>query len=660
MELKDIKGLGPSRIKTLNEKGIFTPLDLLNAFPNKYLDFTSIDEFSKIIGAEYTLKASLIEPAKAVYFKGLNYTIGTFKCAISGKKFKAVWYGQPYMKNNLVEGFTYFLVGKINKKGQLVVTNQYASSRITDTLVPVYGAGVGLSSNLFSSVVKSVLEDCGTLSVFGDTDDVLPLSSAYSEIHFPTNIENLTEAKKRITLEDLVMLASLENYIKSDKKNKERVYNSVRLEDFENICPFKLTDDQKNVLTEIMADLDDTKPMNRLLVGDVGSGKTMVAFGAVYKVVKSNYQAILICPTEILAKQHYANAKKLFGDSFSVELLVGSLKTKEKREIIERVNGGARGLIIATHATLSDNIKPNNLALVITDEQHRFGVSHRAILSNKGESVDSLVMSATPIPRSLALVLFGGLECSTINSRPHGDSKITTNIVSMEKEKAMWEFIKKEIRDNSGRVFVVAPRIDEGENEDISSVYDVYDKLIEKFDYNEEEIAVVHGKMKKTDVDELISKFTRGEVKVLISTTIIEVGIDVKSANLMVIYNSERFGLATLHQLRGRVGRDGREGYCFCMVNTDNETSIDRLKKFKKCNSGIKLAEEDLKLRGAGTIYGTKQHGASEVFLNIDFSLDEYNKAKKLFVGFSEEKKQIVHDEAVKRFGDIYKKVILN
>lgn len=661
MELKDIKGLGPSRIKALNEKGIRSPIDLLNTFPTKYCDFSSIDEFSRLEGASFTLKATLVEEAKAVYFKGLSYTIATFRCTKNGKKFKAVWFKQPFMKNNLRMDSTYFLMGKVNKKGQLVVSKSYEASRIDDTLVPIYGSSAGLSSAIFSTSVKNILESGEKFSLIDGECGEIDVIEAYREIHFPTNLDNLENAKKRISLEDLVLLASLESKISANKTEKNRAYKDGLIEEFKELCPFELTVDQNKVLSEIEADMLGKMPMNRLVVGDVGSGKTMVALGALYLAIKSGYQGVMLCPTEILAKQHCENAKKIFANlGFEIQLLVGSLKSKEKKEVVEKINCGESRLIIATHAALSEDVKPPRLALVITDEQHRFGVGHRAILSSKGNEVDSIVMSATPIPRSLALVLFGGLSSSTINSRPFGESKISTSLVSMEKETSMWEFIKKEISQNSGKCFVVAPRISEGENEEIYSVSDIKEKLVCDFGFNENKIAVVHGKMKKEESDSLINEFKNGAKDILISTTIIEVGIDVKEANIMVIYNSERFGLASLHQLRGRVGRDGREGYCFCMLGTSSEQSVERIKLFKKYNDGIKLAEEDLKLRGAGTIYGTKQSGTSEVFLKIDFSLDEYNKAKEIFKSLSEAKKDELVAIAEERFGDIYKKVVLN
>ena len=316
--------------------------------------------------------------------------------------------------------------------------------------------------------------------------------------------------------------------------------------------------------------------------------------------------------------------------------------------------------MISTHSSLNDKVAFKSLGLVVTDEQHRFGVSERAKIAKKGDNPDVLVMTATPIPRSLSLVLFGGLEVSEIKSRPAGESKIKTNLVSSKKEQDMWNFIHNEINHNNGKCFVIVPRVeDTGEESSLISVDQMKKRLI-GFGINESIIATAHGKMDKMITSEMINEFKNGNKKILIGTTIVEVGIDIPDANLMVIYNGERFGLATLHQLRGRVGRDGREGYCFVLAESSEEKSFMRLEVFKKYNSGVKLAEEDLKQRGAGTLYGSKQHGASEVFVNLNFSIDSYKKAKNIIEQLPMEEQQQISTLADIRFGKIYESVVLN
>lgn len=665
MELKDVKGLGKARLELLSEKGINTTVDLLNVFPSKYLNFTDIDAFlGQIEGTQLTLKCTMVSEAKSVYFKGLNYTISKFVCLTSGRPFNAVWYGQPYMKNNLKINGNYYLIGKINKKKQLTVTNWFEIDKLENKIVPIYGSSIGLTKTVAINSIKEILKNEEELSFIDSLKDApsLRIKDAYNEIHFPTEIEKLEEAKKRVALEDLVLLASLEDEISSTKEKKQRTYPSQVLAEFKKHCPYKLTLDQEKVVNEILNDLKSDLPMNRLLIGDVGSGKTLVAFFSVFATVMAGHSAIMLCPTEILAKQHYESFCNLFNNAnVKVEQYYSSLQSSEKKEIEKKALNGKVDFIIATHSALNEKLVMPNLGLVITDEQHRFGVEQRAKLALKGKGVDNLIMSATPIPRSLALVLFGGLKVSELTSRPHGESKIQTKIVCKDKEESMWNYIGEEIKNNNGRCFVIANRITEGnEEEGLYSVEDVYKKITKKYGFKADRVAIVHGKIDKEETDSIISLFKNGNIDILISTTIIEVGIDVKEANLMVIYNPERFGLATLHQLRGRIGRDGREGFCFLCVENISEQSAQRLKLFKNNNSGLSLAEEDLKLRGAGTLYGTKQHGANELFLHINFSLEEYKKAKKLYNNLDEKLKMKTKENAIQKFGDIYKKIVLN
>lgn len=664
MELKDIKGVGPKRIKTLNEKGIFTCLDLLNKFPHKYLDFGEISGYEKVVGASLTTKAESINEAKSVFVKGHSYTIARFKDCTNGAEFNAIWFNQPFMKNNISEGEIYFLTGKINSKKQLVVTNYFSVEKLINKIIPVYSASLGISSAVMSKLVREILEnatDFGTLK----NEEILGISSlkdSYHEIHFPSSIERLENAKERVALEDLVLLASLEKDIAKSVVAKDWKYKEDSLEKFIQVCPYTLTTDQLNALTEIATKMDNRQSLNQLLLGDVGSGKTVVALGAIFKACYSGFQAALLCPTEILAKQHYETAKKVLenADGIKIGLLYSGLKETEKREILSQISTGELNVLITTHSVLSDKVNFKSLALVITDEQHRFGVGERAGLSLKGVNPDQLVMSATPIPRSLALVLFGGLGVSEINSRPFGESKIETNIVPMKKEAAMWQFIDKKLVETDGRCFVIASRIEDSAMEsDIFSINDIKNKMLEN-GIQQSQIGIIHGKMEKAISDGVISDFREGKIKYLISTTVVEVGIDVKPANLMVVYNAERFGLASLHQLRGRIGRDGKSGYCFCLTDSSSDYSLSRLKVFKNNNNGIKIAEEDLKLRGSGTLYGTKQHGAKELFLNISFSLELYKKAQEIIDKLSVNELDELVKVAKQKYGDMFSKIVLN
>lgn len=669
MELKDIKGIGKIRIKELESKGIFTPIDLLNVFPSKYISFSKIDGFSQVNeGETLTIKATMVEEAKVVRFKGNSYTFSRFLCSKTNKIFGAVWYGQAFMKNNLKLNMSYYLIGKTNKKKQLVVTNYYGIEKIESDIIPVYGKGSGLTKAVQTSAVKQILFSLESLSqidvpLSGEKSKITTLEEAYREVHFPSSIENIEEAKKRIALEDLVLLAALEAEINKQKTKAKIAYTNDIVEKFKSLCPYNLTGDQEKVIGEIFEDLKSDKPMNRLLIGDVGSGKTIVAFFALYACCNAGHSGIMVAPTEILAKQHYENAQKLFYgcNNVNCRLLTSTTPRKEREEIICGLKSGQINVLISTHAAFNDKIVMPKLSLVITDEQHRFGVKERAILTQKNEGIDSLVMSATPIPRSLAIVLFGGLNVSEIKERPSGESKISTKLVREEKEEDMWNYLKKEVIDNAGKCFVVVPRIQNiNEESSLYSTTDIYEKITKKYGIDGDIISIVHGKTDKEQAEKLIEEFKSGNKKILISTTIVEVGIDVKQANLMVIYNAERFGLATLHQLRGRIGRDGRTGYCFLMTENVNEKSENRLKLFKENNDGLLLAEEDLKLRGAGTLYGTQQHGTNEIFVNINFSYDEYKKAKGIYDSLEENIKSQLKEKASQKFGDIYKKIVLN
>lgn len=665
MELTDIKGFGAKRIEFLHEKNIFTPLDLLRVEPNKYLDYSNIVGVDKQNPNTQTIKVQILTLARTAYFKGKSSVSTRAMDVESGVVLTLVWYNQPFMKNNFKMDDILFVTGKFNKTHQFVVSSQIRSEKVTNDIIPVYSATTVLSNQVIRNGICQILESDENFSILGPIREqeysLMPFNSALKELHFPTSVDCLEKAKARICLEDMLLLSALERKIKQVEQKKDRNYHLASIDEFLAVCPYTLTADQLKALKEISSDMASQTVMNRMLLGDVGSGKTVVALGACYIAISSGYQATILCPTEILAEQHLESAKKLLGVlNCRVELLHSKLSAVSKRKILEDLSNGEIDLLISTHSSLSEQVKFNNLALVVTDEQHRFGVAERAGIAKKGNNPDCLVMSATPIPRSLSLVLFGGLDVSEINTRPAGESKIKTSLVSNKKEVDMWNYLKNEIALNNGKCFVIVPRIGEtGEHSDLSSVQEMKSHLGE-FGINNSIIGMVHGKMKKEDASYEISQFKSGETQILISTTLVEVGIDVPSANLMVIYNGDRFGLATLHQLRGRIGRDGREGYCFVMADTTSEQAMRRLEMFKKYNSGIKLAEEDLKFRGAGTMYGTNQHGASEVFLNLDFSVEYYKQASEIIDDLSQAELETIYPKAEDKFGEIYKKVVLN
>lgn len=661
MKLYEISGLGKKRIETLTSQGIVTCLDLLDYYPYKYYDFTTIDKFEPSASNAILVRAKSITDPKAVFFKGLNYVICEFEELETLRRFKAVWYNQPFMKNNIQVNEEYFLYGKPNSKKQLVVQHYFVASNEEGGILPCYKPLDGLASGTIKKAIAQILEkfnEVASLETYqSESFGLISLKDAYSRLHFPKRIEDIEDAKFRINLDKLLLFVALEELIKKNKENKHYCYKNITNEDFENLLPYKLTNGQYETISNCFRDMDSPEVMNRLILGDVGSGKTMVAFACMYKALVSGFQSVMLCPTEVLASQHYETAKKIF-KGVDVKFLHSSITTAEKNAILNSIADGETKMVIATHSVLSDKVKFKNLSLVITDEQHRFGVEQRANLSKK-QTVDQIIMSATPIPRSLALVLYGGLEVSEINDRPGGESKIKTNILSSKKVDNMWEFIAKELREKSKKCFVVVPRVFDGEGE-IKSITEVEKEIKGLGLFKENEIKCVHGKMNSKESDKILQDFREGDEKVLIATTIIEVGIDVKQANIMVIYNAERFGLSTLHQLRGRVGRDGSEGYCFCVSDEINEISIKRLKIFKENNNGLKIAEEDLKLRGAGTLYGTKQHGVNEIFSEVGFSVSGFEKAKEIWGQLSPESKDKLKKQALESYGELYRKIVIN
>lgn len=666
MELKDINGIGKVRLGKFESNNIKSVTDLLNYYPYKYYNFTATCAFNKSNKLPVTIKTTVVGNAKAVFFGGKSYTICKMEDN-AGNDFNAVWFNQPFMKNNLLEGNVYFLYGAVNNKNQFVVQKSFRAEKTETNIVPVYKSLDGIPSGVIRNCVNSVLTQEGAVrSVIPECieaeNGLESLYGAYRNIHLAEDTEKIEPAKERVGLETLILLAALEASVLRTHAIKPYSYTATNIADFEAMANLTLTQSQKSAIQECFSDMDNKECMNRLVLGDVGSGKTMVAFACAQKVMASGGQTILLCPTEILATQHFHNALKIWKDG-EVELLIGSTPGAEGRRIKESLVSGKTKLLISTHACLSDNVQVPNLMLVITDEQHRFGVGQRAKLSNKGNAVDTIIMSATPIPRSLSLVLFGGLKVSELKERPNGESKIKTNIVSMQKVKDMWNFIADNIANKNAKVMVVVPRINsdnDSEGSQLISVYDAEKEIKDTGLFDSDTIGVMHGKMKSEEKDCIMEQFKHGAVKVLVSTTVIEVGVDVKDANIMVVYNADNFGLATLHQLRGRVGRDGREGYCFCVVGAVSDVTAKRLRVFKENNNGLKIAEEDLKLRGAGTLYGTSQHGYNELYSVAGFSVDGYNKAKEIFNKLPKADKEQIAQIAESKFGEMYKNIVFN
>ncbi len=637
MQLNKIKGIGKVRQSTLEASGIFNSDDLINYFPYKYYDFTKTEPFADD-GRVKLIKAYAIENPKIVTTKNKLTIVSCKMNDELGHTFSAVWYNQTYLKSVLYLGAEYYLYGKNSskKKNTFIVQLARPQSNLTLGLLPIYHSISGVGQKVLHDAICSVLEvetpQSNIPQKIEKDYNLITLPESYNTIHNPNSIAKLNESLERVSIEKIILLlasnAYLRNFLKTKKLQNYSNFDEILVE-FEHLLPFSLTFDQKNAIAEIQKDMVSSFTMNRLLQGDVGSGKTVVGFLGAYLCAKNNLQSAIIAPTEILAKQHYKTAKSIFNETVKIVFLSGQTRGFERKITLDEIKSGEAQIIIGTHSIFSDDVEFKNLAYIVVDEQHRFGVNQRAKLKQKGLTPDMLVMSATPIPRSLSLVLYGELELSIIKNKPK-NSLVKTNLVSPAKQNDMWNYIKNKIAGGS-KAYVICALIDE-ENEDDSvikySAKNTYAMLGEIFDKSD--LGIIHGKLSKDEQSAVIEKFRANKIKILVSTTIVEVGVDVPEADIMVICTPEKFGLSTLHQLRGRIGRNGQEAYCFCLSGGLNQKSYDRLMFFKEHYNGFDIAEYDLKTRGAGSIYGTNQHGQDNGIMSL-FSTDAYSVASKIY-----------------------------
>lgn len=639
MELTAIKGIGTARKKAFEDAGIFSCEDLINYFPYKYYDFSKTEPFADD-GNVRLIKALVIDNPKIVKARA-NLCFVTCKVNDeTGHTFNAVWFNQAFIKSVIYLGQTIFLYGKNSpkKKNTFNVILMKAEDKMSHFgLLPVYHSISGVGQATISDTINKSLEMLNISSIIPNDIlskyNILNLHDSYNIIHNPSSYEKYIKAKLATDIENVLPILALnEDKRISSKIDRKFIYQNITklLGNYLKILPFNLTKDQLSAINDISKDLESKKSMNRLLQGDVGSGKTVVAFFGAYVSALNGYQGAIIAPTEILAKQHYETAIKLFKSTgVNIALLTSSISALERKSIVSSLNNGEIDILIGTHSIFSEEVQFKSLAYAVIDEQHRFGVAERAVIKTKSPSADILVMSATPIPRSLALIVYGNLDFSTILTRPNA-TNIQTNIVIKSKQQDMWNYIKSKISSGS-KAYVVCSKIDE-ENENDSllslSAKNMYEYLCTIF--NKDEIGLIHGKLKKETTDKVIENFKLGRIKVLVSTTIVEVGVDIPDSDIMVIVSPERFGLATLHQLRGRIGRNGKESFCFCLANNLNEKSYERVNFFKNHLNGFEIAEFDLKTRGAGTMLGTNQHGQSSDLIS-NFSVESYTISKKIF-----------------------------
>lgn len=614
-ELKDVRGVGPKSLSLLNKINIYTIEDLVTHYPFRY-DILERNELSKVEDGEKITIDGKIEsmPILMRLKTGLNKM--NFRLVTQSGIVGVSIFNRAFLKNQLSVGTGITVIGKLDKTKNIITASDIKMGILTNKvrIEPVYHCTSGLTNKNMSTYINMALLEFGK-----EIPDYIPeeyinrynflnKKTSLNIIHNPSTSEKLKEVTIRLKYEELFQFMFKINYLKlQNKKEKnglKREIDRSKLDEFIKKIPFELTNDQKFAIDEIVNDLEATHRMNRLLQGDVGSGKTIVAFTGMFVNYLSGYQSALMAPTEILATQHYNNLCNFLKDTdIKVALLTGSVNKKDKQAIYKGLKDGSIHMVIGTHALIQDEVEYNNLGLVITDEQHRFGVHQRANLQNKGIKPDVLYMSATPIPRTYALTIFGDMDVSTIKERPKGRQKIDTFVKKNSEIKEVLGMMYEELK-NKHQVYVIAPLIEESENSDLNTVNELRDQM--KLAFGEKyKIDIVHGKMASGAKDLIMDQFKNNEVQILISTTVVEVGVDVPNATTMVIFDADRFGLSTLHQLRGRVGRGTSKSQCILISDSDAE----RLKIMEKEDDGFVISEEDFKLRGHGDLFGTKQSG---------------------------------------------------
>lgn len=619
--LESFSGIGTVRARALKKLGLETVGDLLGYYPRGYEDRSKIYTIRNAPTEEPCCIAAMVAaaPTTARIRKGLSMT----KCKLvdgSGSA-QVTFFNQEYVRQALVAGESYIFYGTVEGTGASrrlsnPVFEREGRARFTGRIMPIYPLTAGVSNNLLAGLALQCVEGCGD-EVRECIPDALRLEHtlctaeyACKNAHFPESQIALEVAKRRLIFEELFTLSCGMAFLRKRRDKAEGVLlGEGTAAEFETLLPFTPTGAQRRAMEEILADVRSGRPMNRLVQGDVGSGKTAVAAYGAWLAYRGGYQAAMMAPTEILARQHYETLSKLLAPAgLRVGLFLGSQSAAEKREARRALAAGELHLAVGTHALLSEGVEYHNLGLVITDEQHRFGVGQRSALASKAKTPPHvLVMSATPIPRTLALLIYGDLDVTIINELPAGRTPVETFLVSEDKRQRMYGFVRKQVGEGR-QVYIICPAVEEGENEDLKAVTAYAKELSEKI-FPDLRVGFVHGKLKSKDKEGVMNAFHRGELDILVSTTVVEVGVDVPNANLMIIENADRFGLSQLHQLRGRVGRGQWQSYCVLVSGNRAPETRERMKYFCSTTDGFKIAEKDLELRGPGDFFGQRQHG---------------------------------------------------
>lgn len=675
MELKDIKGIGEKKIALLNKLGIFTVNNLLEYFPYSYIDTTKFKKISEITeegSYSYRLKIiSLMENRKK-----RNIRVTKFLAMDEEMNYcTIVYFNSIFISKNLKINNVYEMYGRaklLGKNVEIQSPTMQNKANIIGSIIPQYHLCKGISNLDIVKIIQNLLKKNSYFEekIPSNILNELNLESydnAIRNIHFPKDNESFIRAKRRLAFDEIFYFQLSMKKLK--RNNEDAIKFEIKDETFDFIksLSFKLTNSQNKVLDDIFRDMTSDKQMNRLVQGDVGCGKTIISFVAMFNVIKNGFQSVLMAPTEILARQHYESAKKLFSKyNIKVELLVGSLKESEKKVIREKIENGEVDIIIGTHAVFQEKVVYKNLGFVITDEQHRFGVKQRLLLSKKSNNPDILVMSATPIPRTVGLVMFCDLDISTVDELPSGRGKVNTYFVDENYEERYMNFIKKHISEGR-QAYIVCPLVDESDTLELQSVINLYERLKERY-FQDVEIEFIHGKIKPVDKDRIMKNFENGKIKVLVATTVIEVGINVPNSNIMVIYNAERFGLSQLHQLRGRIGRGNYESFCILVSNNKSTNVKKRMDIMCSSNDGFYISEQDFLLRGYGDILGYRQSGEARFkILNIQKDYELLKSAIKYVdkilmddFNFEKEENQVVKRNVDEFIQNLSNNIIMN
>ena len=670
MELENgvqyIKGVGPKKAGLLACLGIKTVYDLLTYYPRAYEDRTQLKSISELELGEVETTSGIIQQVKELRTrKGMS--ILTAYVTDGSGYLSVTWFNQKFLKPKLVTGARLFITGKVEAAyggaRQFEIRQIHSFEILNDGddmaegytgIFPVYPSTEKLNQKFFRKLISSILDDINLEEVIPDKIrmeyNLLDRNTAFKQIHFPKDSEELKAAHRTLVFEELYLIQCGLILMKKNSRDKHKgirhLMDGKLLKKVYDGLPFNLTEDQQRTWMEIRADMERAVPMRRLVQGDVGSGKTVIAMLALVKTVENGYQGALMAPTEILARQHYESfTKQLDGTGIRIGLLSGKLTKKQHDEMHSAIANHEVDMVIGTHALIQESVSFSKLGLVVTDEQHRFGISQRTAIEKKGDAEESsypdvLVMTATPIPRTMTLTVYGDLDVSAITKLPPGRKPIRTFVRTPEKRELVYKFVRDEIK-NGRQAYVVCPLIEKNEDLDILSAEEAFDKL-RKGIFKGISCGLVHGKLSNKEKEAVMEDFYSGKIKLLVATTVIEVGVNVPNASIMVIENAERFGLAQLHQLRGRIGRGGYKSYCVLISNGKSSVAKERLGIMETINDGFRLAEEDLKLRGPGQFFGARQHGLPDLKLaNVLGDIDVLLEARKAAVSTLAEKETL-------------------